>query len=144
MKFEYQRKVHLLNKQKKHGVGNESLEKLTAAVSQLHTRFIVDIQSMDSTVSEINNLRDHKLYPRLVELVDGWVILTLLISLLVYFRILGWWCIWFSFLQQHIIQTSKLFSKKQKSKSTFSCSSYSVRLQHSIVEPNAPIILKRW
>ncbi|XP_020584816.1 uncharacterized protein LOC110027645 [Phalaenopsis equestris] len=71
MKFEYQRKLHLLNKQKKHGVGSEYSEKLTAAVSQLHTRYIVDMQSMDSTVSEINNLRDHKLYPKLVELVNG-------------------------------------------------------------------------
>ncbi|KAL0921988.1 hypothetical protein M5K25_005944 [Dendrobium thyrsiflorum] len=71
MKFEYQRKLYLLNKQKKRGVESESLEKLKASVSQLHTRYIVDMQSMDSTVSEINSLRDQKLYPRLVELVDG-------------------------------------------------------------------------
>jgi hypothetical protein len=29
------------------------------------------MQSMDSTVSEINQLRDEQLYPKLVELVDG-------------------------------------------------------------------------
>lgn len=71
MKFEYQRKVSLLNKQKKRGVSTESLEKTKAAVSHLHTRYIVDMQSMDSTVSEINHIRDEQLYPKLVSLVDG-------------------------------------------------------------------------
>lgn len=71
MKFEYQSKVHLLDKQTKHGVEAESLVMLSAVVNQLHTRYIVDMQSMDSIVSEINNLRDHKLYPSLVELVNG-------------------------------------------------------------------------
>ncbi|KAJ6963477.1 hypothetical protein NC652_001946 [Populus alba x Populus x berolinensis] len=70
MKYEYQRKVNSLNKQKKRGTNTESLEKLKAAVSHLHTRYIVDMQSMDSTVSEINQLRDEQLYPKLVELVD--------------------------------------------------------------------------
>lgn len=71
MKVEYQRKVALLNKQKKRNVSTESLEKTKAAVSHLHTRYIVDMQSMDSTVSEINRLRDHQLYPKLVALVNG-------------------------------------------------------------------------
>ncbi|KAG0449473.1 hypothetical protein HPP92_027345 [Vanilla planifolia] len=71
MKIEYQKKISLLNRKKKKGAETESLEKLKATVSHLHTRYIVDMQSLDSTVSEINNLRDHKLYPRLVELVDG-------------------------------------------------------------------------
>ncbi|XP_008775372.2 nitrate regulatory gene2 protein-like [Phoenix dactylifera] len=71
MKIEYQRKVALLNKQKKRGVNSETLEKTKSAVSHLHTRYIVDMQSMDSTVSEINRLRDEKLYPKLVDLVDG-------------------------------------------------------------------------
>ncbi|KAJ6415927.1 hypothetical protein OIU84_004673 [Salix udensis] len=71
MKYEYQRKVNSLNKQKKRGTNTESLEKLKAAVSHLHTRYIVDMQSMDSTVSEINRLRDEQLYPKLVQLVDG-------------------------------------------------------------------------
>ncbi|CAN1133167.1 Protein ROLLING AND ERECT LEAF 2 [Linum perenne] len=75
MKFEYQRKVALLNKQKKRGSNPESLEKLKAAVSHLHTRYIVDMQSMDSTVSEINRLRDEQLYPKLVHLVDGMAIM---------------------------------------------------------------------
>lgn len=71
MKLEYQRKVSLLNKQKKRGVSPESLEKTKAAVSHLHTRYIVDMQSMDSTASEINHIRDEQLYPKLVFLVDG-------------------------------------------------------------------------
>ncbi|XP_021736835.1 uncharacterized protein LOC110703346 [Chenopodium quinoa] len=71
MKFDYQRKVALLNKQKKRGTNPESLEKTKAAVSHLHTRYIVDMQSMDSTVSEISRLRDEQLYPKLVALVDG-------------------------------------------------------------------------
>lgn len=71
MKIEYQRKVGLLNKQKKRGANPESIEKTKAAVSHLHTRYIVDMQSMDSTVHEIQRLRDDQLYPKLVELVDG-------------------------------------------------------------------------
>ncbi|KAK7820986.1 nitrate regulatory gene2 protein [Quercus suber] len=71
MKLEYQRKVNLLNKQKKRSVSAESLEKTKAAVSHLHTRYIVDMQSMDSTVLEVNRLRDEQLYPKLVALVDG-------------------------------------------------------------------------
>ncbi|KAL0928560.1 hypothetical protein M5K25_000454 [Dendrobium thyrsiflorum] len=71
MKIEYQRKVSLLNKQKKRGANPETIEKTKAAVSHLHTRYIVDMQSMDSTVSEIQHLRDDQLYPRLVDLVDG-------------------------------------------------------------------------
>ncbi|KAG7972894.1 hypothetical protein I3843_07G204200 [Carya illinoinensis] len=71
MKLEYQRKVSLLNKQKKRNAGAESLEKTKAAVSHLHTRYIVDMQSMDSTVLEVNQLRDEQLYPKLVDLVAG-------------------------------------------------------------------------
>ena len=70
MKFEYQRKVAILNKQKKRGASMESLEKTKAAVSHLHTRYIVDMQSMDSTVSEVNHIRDAQLYPKLVALVN--------------------------------------------------------------------------
>ncbi|CAI0441283.1 unnamed protein product [Linum tenue] len=71
MKLEYKRKVALLNKQKKRGASAESLEKTKAAVSHLHTRYIVDMQSMDSTVSEVNHIRDQQLYPKLVALVEG-------------------------------------------------------------------------
>ncbi|PKI77606.1 hypothetical protein CRG98_002008 [Punica granatum] len=71
LKIDYQKKVAMLNKQKKRSTSSESLEKIKAAVSHLHTRYIVDMQSMDSTVSEINRLRDEQLYPKLVQLVDG-------------------------------------------------------------------------
>lgn len=71
MKFEYQKKVTSLNRQKNRGTNSEALEKAKAAVSHLHTRYIVDMQSMDSTVLEINRLRDEQLYPKLVQLVDG-------------------------------------------------------------------------
>lgn len=71
MKLEYHRKVALLNRQKKRGANGESLEKTKAAVSHLHTRYIVDMQSMDSTVSEVNELRDQQLYPKLVEVING-------------------------------------------------------------------------
>lgn len=71
MKLEYQKKVTLLNKQKKRNAGADTLEKTKAAVSHLHTRYIVDMQSMDSTVSEVNRLRDEQLYPKLVALVEG-------------------------------------------------------------------------
>jgi len=70
MKLEYQRKVALLNRQKKHNAAIEVLEKTKAAVTHLHTRYIVDMQSMDSTVSEIQHLRDNQLYPRLLDLAD--------------------------------------------------------------------------
>ncbi|XP_076955256.1 protein ALTERED PHOSPHATE STARVATION RESPONSE 1-like [Bidens hawaiensis] len=71
MKLEYQRKVSLLNKLKKRGAATESLEKTKAAVSHLHTHYIVDMQSLDSTVLEVNDIRDKQLYPKLVALVDG-------------------------------------------------------------------------
>jgi Protein of unknown function (DUF632) len=74
LKIEYQRKVALLNKQKKRGSRSELLEKTKAAVSHLHTRYIVDMQSMDSTVSEISHLRDNLLYPKLMELVNGYIL----------------------------------------------------------------------
>ncbi|CAN6360231.1 unnamed protein product [Urochloa humidicola] len=70
MKLEYQRKVALLNRQKKHNAAIDVLEKTKAAVTHLHTRYIVDMQSMDSTVSEIQHLRDNQLYPRLLDLAD--------------------------------------------------------------------------
>ncbi|XP_073048388.1 protein ROLLING AND ERECT LEAF 2-like [Primulina eburnea] len=71
MKLEYQKKVASLNKLKKRGSNTDALERMKASVSLLHTRYIVDMQSMDSTVSEINRLRDEQLYPKLVSLVDG-------------------------------------------------------------------------
>ncbi|XP_030526148.1 protein ALTERED PHOSPHATE STARVATION RESPONSE 1 [Rhodamnia argentea] len=71
LKYAYQKKIAALNKQKDRGTHSESLEKTKAAVSHLHTRYIVDMQSMDSTVSEIKRLRDEQLYPKLVQLVDG-------------------------------------------------------------------------
>ncbi|XP_057772998.1 protein ROLLING AND ERECT LEAF 2 [Salvia miltiorrhiza] len=71
MKLEYQKKVASLNKLKKRSSNTDGLERMKAAVSHLHTRYIVDMQSMDSTVSEINRLRDEQLYPKLVFLVDA-------------------------------------------------------------------------
>lgn len=71
MKLEYQRKVALLKKQKKRGSNPEALERTKAAVCHLHTRYVVDVQSLDSTVSEIDRLRDHLMYPKLVDLVNG-------------------------------------------------------------------------
>lgn len=73
IKHEYQRKVTLLNKLKKRNATLESLEKTKAAVSHLHTRYIVDMQSLDSTVSEVNDIRDKQLYPKLAALVQGMV-----------------------------------------------------------------------
>ena len=49
MKFEYQKKVASLNRHKKQGTNSEALEKAKAALSHLHTRYIVDMQSLDST-----------------------------------------------------------------------------------------------
>ncbi|KAL0327552.1 UNVERIFIED_CONTAM: protein ALTERED PHOSPHATE STARVATION RESPONSE 1 [Sesamum angustifolium] len=71
MKLEYQRKVTVLNKLKKRNASSEQLEKAKAAVSHLHTRYIVDMQSLDSTVAEVNDIRDKQLYPKLVSLVQG-------------------------------------------------------------------------
>ncbi|KAK4337996.1 hypothetical protein RND71_042483 [Anisodus tanguticus] len=73
IKHEYQKKVALLNKLKKRDATLESLEKTKAAVSHLHTRYIVDMQSLDSTVSEVNDIRDKQLYPKLAALVQGMV-----------------------------------------------------------------------
>lgn len=71
MKLKYQRKVVLLAQQMRCGASAESLEKTKAAVSHVHTRYTADLQLMDSTVSQVNILRDVQLYPKLVELVNG-------------------------------------------------------------------------
>ena len=73
MKLEHKRMFASLNKQKKGGASAESLEKTKATVSHLHTRYIVDMQSMDSTMSEVNQLRGGQLYPKLVMVIDGMV-----------------------------------------------------------------------
>ncbi|KAI3684251.1 hypothetical protein L6452_33472 [Arctium lappa] len=70
MKYEYQKKIDSLNKLRKRGASSDSLERIKAMVSHLHTRCIVNMQSMDSTVSEINRLRDEQLYPKLVQLIE--------------------------------------------------------------------------
>ncbi|KAK4762647.1 hypothetical protein SAY86_008415 [Trapa natans] len=71
LKIDYQKKVDMLNKRKQSGTNPDSLEKIKAAVSHLHTRYVVDMQSLDSTVSEINRLRDELLYQNLLQLIDG-------------------------------------------------------------------------
>ena len=43
------------------------------AVIHLPTRYIVDMQSMDSTVSEVDQLCDGQLHSKLVMFVDGMV-----------------------------------------------------------------------
>lgn len=70
MKRDYQNKVALQNKLKKWGGKCESVEKLKASICQLHARYIVNVQSVDTIVAEINRLRDDHLYPKLVQLVD--------------------------------------------------------------------------
>lgn len=70
MKYAYQKKIALLNKLKKGGASNDSLERAQANVNHLHTRYTVDMQSIDSTIAEINLLRDEQLYPKLVQLIQ--------------------------------------------------------------------------
>ncbi|KAG6420336.1 hypothetical protein SASPL_116861 [Salvia splendens] len=60
MKRENQRKVGVLNKLKRRNASAEQLEKAK-----------VDMQSLDSTVSEVNDIRDKQLFPKLVALVHG-------------------------------------------------------------------------
>jgi hypothetical protein len=69
IKMTYQRKLAVLNKKKQRGASSSSVEKTKAVVSHLHTQYIVDLQTMESTVAEINRLRDKQLYPKLLELV---------------------------------------------------------------------------
>nr|GMD88487.1 nitrate regulatory gene2 protein [Ipomoea batatas] len=73
IKHEYQKKVRLLNKLKKgnNATTSEALEKTKAGLSHLHTRYVVDMQSLDSTLTEVNTIRDKQLYPILVHLVHG-------------------------------------------------------------------------
>jgi hypothetical protein len=47
------------------------LEKAKAEISYLDSIYIVDMQLLESTISEINDLRDQQLYQKLVQLVDG-------------------------------------------------------------------------
>lgn len=71
IKVTYQRKLAVLNRKKQRGVSSSSIEKTKSIVSHLHTKYIVDSQTMESTVAEINRLRDQQLYPKLLELVKG-------------------------------------------------------------------------
>ncbi|KAI3737623.1 hypothetical protein L2E82_27632 [Cichorium intybus] len=69
MKYVYKKKIASVNKLTKGGASGDSVQ-TKAMVSHLHTRCIVQMQSIDSTVSEINRLRDEQLYPKLVRLVE--------------------------------------------------------------------------
>nr|GMD87214.1 nitrate regulatory gene2 protein [Ipomoea batatas] len=71
--YEEVKKVRLLNKLKKgnNATTSEALEKTKAGLSHLHTRYVVDMQSLDSTLTEVNTIRDKQLYPILVDLVHG-------------------------------------------------------------------------
>ena len=64
MKFEYQKKVASLNTHKKQGTNSEALEKAKAAVSHLHTRYIVDmnpwIQQMSWKNMSWNKISTHR------------------------------------------------------------------------------------
>ncbi|KAJ1288621.1 hypothetical protein BS78_02G102000 [Paspalum vaginatum] len=71
IKVTYQRKLAVLNRKKQRGVSSSSIEKTKSIVSHLHTKYIVDLQTMESTVAEIDRLRDQQLYPKLLELVKG-------------------------------------------------------------------------
>ncbi|KAJ7951829.1 Protein of unknown function (DUF630 and DUF632) [Quillaja saponaria] len=71
MKINYQRQVAMLNKLKQRISNSKTLEKAKEEVSYLRVRYVVDMQSMELTVSEINRLRDKQLYPKLVQLADG-------------------------------------------------------------------------
>ncbi|MCL0149221.1 DUF632 domain-containing protein, partial [Klebsiella pneumoniae] len=46
---EYQQKLAVLNKKKQRGVTSSSLEKTKSVVSHLHTKYVVDLQTMEST-----------------------------------------------------------------------------------------------
>ncbi|KAL5197736.1 hypothetical protein ABZP36_001248 [Zizania latifolia] len=71
IKMEYQQKLAVLNRKKQRGVTSASLEKTKSVVSHLHTKYVVDMQTMESAIAEINRLRDQQLYPKLLELVKG-------------------------------------------------------------------------
>lgn len=71
IKVTYQRKLAVLNRKKQRGVSSSSIEKTKSIVSHLHTKYIVDLQTLESTVAEIDRLRDQQLYPKLLELVKG-------------------------------------------------------------------------
>lgn len=70
MKYAYQKKIASLNKLKKGGASNDSLERAQVSVNHLHTRYTVDMRSINSIIAEINLLRDEQLYPKLVQLVQ--------------------------------------------------------------------------
>jgi Protein of unknown function (DUF632) len=71
MKMAYNEKLTSLNKKKKRGASSSSIERTRSFASHLHTKYVVAMQTMESTLSEIDRLRDSQLYPKLVELVEG-------------------------------------------------------------------------
>ncbi|KAK9066085.1 hypothetical protein SSX86_015487 [Deinandra increscens subsp. villosa] len=70
MKHEYRKRIALLNMLRKRGSSSDRLKQTEATVNDMHTRYIVEMQSIDSTVSEINRLRDEQLYPKLVQIIE--------------------------------------------------------------------------
>ncbi|WCJ40489.1 hypothetical protein M5689_021404 [Euphorbia peplus] len=72
IKYDYQKKVSLLNKQKiHHGSNPKSLENLKTSITHLHTRYLVETQSTVYAAAKIIHIRDQQLYPKLVQLIDG-------------------------------------------------------------------------
>lgn len=71
MKMAYNEKLASLNRKKKKGARSRSIERARSFASHLHTKYVVNMQTMESTLSEIDRLRDSQLYPKLVELVKG-------------------------------------------------------------------------
>ncbi|KAJ3669347.1 hypothetical protein LUZ60_011297 [Juncus effusus] len=70
MKMAYFEKLDVLNKKKKRGAGPGSLEQAKTVASHLHTKYVVATQTVESTLNEIDRLRDSQLYPKLDNLVE--------------------------------------------------------------------------
>eukprot|EP00249_Psilotum_nudum_P019165 c27122_g1_i1 orf=266-2389(-) len=70
-KIQLEKKSTQLMNQKERGIDFETIEKTRTLVQGLQTRYLVQFQAVYSAFLEIQKLRDNRLYPQLVDLIEG-------------------------------------------------------------------------
>ncbi|XP_068640257.1 protein ALTERED PHOSPHATE STARVATION RESPONSE 1-like [Aristolochia californica] len=75
IKIEHQKRVTLLRKQEAKGADYIKIEKNKKEIEKLESRLMVASQAMESTSDEIIRLREAELYPQLLELAKGLMVM---------------------------------------------------------------------
>lgn len=72
----YDQKCSQLRHQVAQDLSPRLIDKTRAVVKDLHSRVTVAIQSVDSISKRIENMRDEELLPQLVELIQGYILIS--------------------------------------------------------------------